>query len=99
MQAGGRGHSDFASAVWKRDGWKEMARLQKLLASSAELKQLVESLGRARGRGHKQKAAQQVLRALSLRRLQLQLVLMYGQSVFLTAVLLGNTTISISSSC
>ena len=37
-----------------------MARLQKLIESSAELKRLVESLGRARGKGQKQKAAQQV---------------------------------------
>ncbi|KAK9864590.1 hypothetical protein WJX84_001144 [Apatococcus fuscideae] len=60
MHPGAQGHSDFASAFWKRNGWKEMARLQKLLQESKELRDLVESLGRGRGQACKQKAAQQI---------------------------------------
>ena len=60
-QAGGRGHSDFASAHWSRKGWREMARLQRLLEASQELKDLVQSLGRSRGDSQKQRAPQQVM--------------------------------------
>ena len=51
---------DLSNALWRNDGWREMAQLRRKLENLKELRDLVRALGRASGKGPKRRAPQEV---------------------------------------
>ena len=57
---GKKGFSKESQSLWRKTGWKDVAKLRRQLEKLKELRTLVNSLGRAGGRGPLRRAPEQV---------------------------------------